>query len=192
MIVLASQSHTRKSLLSAAGVTFSTRNPGIDETHEIARLSANTDVALHLACEKARSISGLPSTDLIIGSDQTLHCEGQLFHKPLNRTAARAQLLQLRAKTHTLTSAVACVRASRLLWQHTSTARITMRPYSDQTLEHYLDTAGDTIFSAVGSYHYEGLGIQLMATVEGDYHTILGFPVLPLLAFLRNEGYVQA
>ncbi|NMD07418.1 MAG: Maf-like protein [Phyllobacteriaceae bacterium] len=192
MIILASQSPTRQALLTLAGVTFTVRPPHFDERQgmENFKPTDKTCLALHLALEKARGLTPDYPESVVIGADQTLHCNGELFRKPLTRDAARAQLLRLRGKTHCLTSAVACFLDSAPIWHHVAEAEITMRDFSDVALENYLDTAGEAVLGAVGSYHYEGNGIQLMETVRGDYHTILGFPVLPLLAYLRSQGHI--
>lgn len=192
MIILASQSPTRKSLLDQAGITFTAMRPAYDEEHAQQTFEAERDtcLALQLATGKALSLSAGHDNALIIGADQTLHCAGQLFHKPGNRAAASLQLKKLRGRTHTLTSAVVCVKNNQILWNHVSEANISMREFSDEALENYLDTSSKTVFQSVGSYHFEGNGIQLMESVSGDYHTILGLPLLPLLGFLRANGYV--
>lgn len=192
MIILASQSTTRKSLLDQAGIGFTAIRAAYDEEHARQTFEAKRDncLALYLATGKALSLSAAHNNALIIGADQTLHCAGQLFHKPGNRAAASLQLKKLRGKTHTLTSAVVCVKNKQILWNHVSAADISMRQFSDEALEKYLDTSSETVFQSVGSYHYEGTGIQLIESISGDYHTILGFPLLPLLGFLRAHGYV--
>lgn len=149
-------------------------------------------LALHLATGKAASIFKCQTQELVIGADQTLHCGEILHHKPRNLDEARQQLKQLRGKAHILTTAVTCMQNNQIKWQHIETATITMRDYSDQALNQYLENSSETILHSVGSYQYEGTGIQLMETVLGDYHTILGFPILPLMGFLRRGGYVAA
>lgn len=192
MIILASRSTTRNSLLSLAGVNFVAQSPVFDERDGITtfREASGSSLALHLAHEKARSISQGNTEAIVIGADQTLHCDGELYHKPLTRGGARSQLQKLRGRTHSLTSAVTCLCREQPLWHHVAKAFITLRNFSDAALDHYLDECGDDILQAVGSYHYEGAGIQLMENVRGDYHVILGFPVLPLLGFLRSQGYI--
>ncbi len=138
------------------------------------------------------TVSRTHPNDVIIGADQILDCGGEFFNKPLTKTAARQQLMALRGKSHTLTSAIVCVTARTPIWHHVSTARITLRQFSDAALEDYLDAAGKAILSSVGSYHYEGIGIRLMDAVRGDDHTILGFPMFPLLRFLRRQGILPS
>lgn len=192
MIILASQSAVRKKLLQDAGVAFDVIKSTYDETYgaQTFRPGPETCMAEHLAAEKAVNVSRGIEDALVIGADQTLHCDSELFHKPGNRDIARDQLLKLRGKTHVLTSAVVCSKDSQILWTNVSEARITMRDFSEKALENYLNSAGDAVFQAVGSYHFEGTGVQLMDSVAGDYHTILGFPLLPLLGFLRVNGYL--
>jgi septum formation protein len=135
-----------------------------------------------------------PFVDLrrpVLGADQTLACGDRRFSKPADRAAAAEQLRGLRGRTHELHSAIALVRDGEALFELVDTARLTMRDFSDRFLEDYLDMAGDAALASVGGYQLEGIGIHLFERVEGDYFTILGLPLLPLLAFLRRNGFVN-
>jgi septum formation protein len=116
-----------------------------------------------------------------------LECQGDWFDKPADRTEALQTLRKLRNRTHRLVSAVAATRDGLCLWRHVDRARLTMRPFTDEFLHHYLDETGDEVLASVGAYRIEGMGIQLFAHIEGDHFTILGMPLLPLLGFLRRD-----
>lgn len=189
-IVLASTSKTRQLLLAQAGVAFDVHRPDVDEAGLKSRNAAwrVDDIALHLAQAKAVSSSLVHPQALVIGADQTLVMDGRCYDKPPTLPAARDQLLALRGRSHALHSAICCARAGETLWRHTDAARLTMRAFSQEFLHHYLESVGEECTTSVGAYKLEGLGIQLFETVEGSYHTILGLPLLPLLAYLRSEG----
>lgn len=192
MIVLASGSATRQSLLRAAGVDFRVSALPVDEDGVKQSLRQETDrpsrVAETLAEMKAARVSAKCPGEIVIGADQMLDCDGAWFDKPMDRAAAGDQLRRLRGKTHRLTSSVVALRDGQRLWQHTDAARLTMRTFSDAFLDDYLDKAGSGVLSAVGAYQLEGLGAQLFMAVDGDHFTILGLPLLPLLDFLRENG----
>lgn len=196
-LILASSSRSRAGLLKAAGVDFSVDPAGIDEASVRATLEAKgntpepSDVALVLAQTKASVVSERHPDALVIGADQILVREGRIWTKPESRDAARNQLVDLRGKTHSLISAVACARAGTIEWTYDAQARLTMRDFSNAFLGTYLALAGDAITQSVGAYQLEGLGIQLFSKIEGDYFTILGLPLLPLLAYLRSCGLVE-
>ena len=189
MIILASQSIARRTLLSRAGVTYSVVVPPVDEDQIKDRYNGQPqDLASALADAKAMAASRMNPADLIIAADQTLTCAGEHFNKPGDLQTARQQLLALRGKTHRLTSAVSCARGGAITWRTMDHADITFRGFTDEFLNAYLQDCGPDILSSVGAYHYEGQGIQLMEAVTGSDHTILGLPLLPLLTYLRSEG----
>ncbi len=130
------------------------------------------------------------SDALVIGADQILDCDSAWFDKPLDRMRAAADLRALSGKRHSLATVVCVVRDDLRLWHHRESARLTMRPLGDAFIEAYLDAIGEDSLASVGAYQLEGLGAQLFSRVEGDYFTILGLPLLPLLEFLRNHGVV--
>lgn len=146
------------------------------------------EVAESLARFKAEEVSRRHLGALVIGSDQMLVCGDLWFDKPESRAGARAQLLALRGRTHELIAAVTVVQDGVDLWHHTARASLTMRSFSQDFLDRYLDCVGAKAFQSVGAYQIEGLGVQLFETIEGDAFTIMGMPLLPLLAFLRNRG----
>lgn len=191
-IILASTSRIRQKLLDSAGLTFSSRSPVVDEELSKAK---NPDLppqslASLLAREKALSIAK-PGTDILaIGADQVLAFEGHILNKPSSPADAATQLLRLRGRTHCLISAISCAENGRTIWNHVGEARLTMRDFSDSFLCDYVATCGAEIVTSVGGYKLEERGIQLFSSIEGDYFDILGLPLLPLLAFLRQHGVV--
>ncbi|MFC5358430.1 Maf family protein [Azospirillum himalayense] len=181
-------------MLERAGVRVTLAPAAVDE--EEIKLAARAegapveDVAEALAELKAQRVTRKHPGALVIGADQMLECEGRWFDKPADRDAARVQLQDLRGKTHRLVSCAVVIRDGERLWHHVDRARLTMRPFSDAFLESYLNAAGDDVLGSVGAYHLEGLGAQLFHRVDGDFFTILGLPLLPLLGFLRVHGVI--
>lgn len=192
MIILASGSQTRRTMLERAGVPFTVQTAAVDEGAVKGAMKEETKnparVADVLAELKATRVSARNPGAIVIGADQMLDCDGVWFDKPETAADAAVQLRALRGKTHRLTSAVVAVRDSRRLWHHTESARLTMRSFSDAFLEDYLARLGETATTSVGAYQIEGLGAQLFMAVDGDHFTILGLPLLPLLDFLRENG----
>jgi len=193
-IILASGSSARRAMLAAAGVAFDVEPAQIDErvlTDQFVRHTTSAppfDLAQFLADEKALDVSGRRAGFLVIGSDQVLSQGERLFSKAKDRAGARETLLALRGKTHQLHSAVSIVRDGKILWSDVQTVSLTMRAFSDAFLDSYLDSAGQAVLSSVGCYELEGRGVQLFETIEGDYFTVLGMPLLPLLGALRARG----
>jgi septum formation protein len=188
-LVLASQSSARRALLANAGIAFEAVPADIDE-REIQRasgLSAPGDIALLLARQKAIFVSSGQPGKIVVGADQTLALGTRLFSKPASRTQAADQLRALSGATHELHAAVAVARDGRILFEALSTARMTMRQLSEAEIDSYLDQAGAAVVTSVGAYQLEGLGVHLFERIAGDHFTILGLPLLPLLAFLRSE-----
>jgi len=191
-LVLASRSEGRGRVLAGAGLRFETRPSQIDERAAEAQagMTEPAGIAAHLARAKALNVAaGLPGR-LVLGADQTLAHGDSRFSKPADRAAAAAQLRSLRGGTHELHSALALVRDRKVLFDCVDTARLTMRDFSDSFLETYLDLVGGAALASVGGYQLEGIGVHLFARVEGDYFTILGLPLLPLLDFLRRSGFL--
>jgi len=188
--VLASKSAARRALLEAAGIPVEIEPADIDERGIEARAGLNgpAEVALLLAMEKARAVAAKHPDRIVVGADQTLALGAQRFSKAPDRAGARAQLSVLRGKMHTLYSAVAVVRSGETAFQHVDEADLTMRNFSDEFLDRYLDAIGDKATASVGGYQLEGAGIQLFDRVEGDHFTILGLPLLALLDWLRHAG----
>jgi nucleoside triphosphate pyrophosphatase len=191
-LVLASRSEVRGRLLAGAGLRFETRPAQIDE-RALEAASGERDpvaVARLLARAKAQAVASAMPGRLVLGADQTMAREETRFGKPADRAAAAAQLRALRGHTHALNSALALVRDSEVLFDYVDSARLTMRDFSDAFLDTYLEYAGTAALSSVGGYQLEGIGVHLFERVEGDYFTILGLPLLPLLDFLRQAGFV--
>ena len=191
-LVLASKSVARQALLKAAGVPFDAIVAAIDERAVEAPLRAKgappEAIAIHLARAKALIISSREPGRLIVGADQVLALGEEIFSKPPDLAAAKTQLQKLPGKTHALHSALCVARGVRILFETVSRADITCRPFSVDFIDRYLAVAGDAVLASVGAYQLEGLGIHLFEKIDGDQATILGLPLLPLLAFLREEG----
>jgi septum formation protein len=189
-LILATQSRARKMLLANAGISFDAVPADIDE-REIQKnsgLSAPGEIAALLAREKARFISASNPGRHVVGADQTLALGSRLFSKPAGRAQAAEQLRLLAGDTHELHSAVAVARDGEIVFSDVAVARMTMRRLADSEIETYLDQAGDAVTTSVGAYQLEGLGVHLFERIEGDHFTILGLPLLPLLAYLRGQG----
>ena len=191
-LILASQSSARKMLLSNAGLEFKAVTADIDERgiQLASALSNPREIALLLAREKAKAISAGYPGSYVIGADQTLALGNRLFNKPAGRPQALVQLRALAGNSHELNSAVAVAHGGQVVFEDVSVARMTMREMTEDELSAYLDAAGDAVTTSVGAYQLESLGIHLFERIEGDHFTILGLPLLPLLAFLRRERLV--
>jgi septum formation protein len=188
-LVLASKSTARLALLAAAGIAVEVLPADIDERDVEAKASAQDAgaAAALLAREKARAIAAIRPGRMVLGADQTLALGTRRFSKPEDREGAAEQLRALRGNTHALHSALAVMRDGNVLFEHRDAAHLTMRSFSDKFLDEYLDAVGDVATTSVGGYQLEKSGIQLFDRIEGDYFTILGLPLLPLLEFLRRE-----
>ena len=191
-IVLASASAARRALLTSAGIPCDIDPGAIDEDEIKRAMKADgapvAAVAETLAETKAMRVASRHPGALVFGADQMLECNGIWFDKPADRAHAIAHLTALAGRTHRLISALVCVRNGARIWHHTATASLTMRPLSREFIERYVDAAGASALQSVGAYQLEGLGAHLFARVEGDYFTILGLPLLAMLAFLREHG----
>jgi septum formation protein len=180
----------RQKLLAAAGIPIETCPADLDE-RELEALSPSqqpADVATFLASRKALSVEVSNPGRLVLGADQLLALDGKRFSKPDDRAAARAQLLELSGRTHTLYSAIVFVENASVQFEYVGAAHMTMRSLSDQFLEHYLDAVGNAATESVGAYQLEGLGIHLFERVDGEYFTVLGLPLIEVLGFLRQRG----
>jgi septum formation protein len=188
-LILASQSRARQTLLSNAGIEFEAVPADIDEraVQEASGLSAPGEIAALLAREKALSVSAHRARKYVVGADQVLALGFSLFSKPVDRIQAKEQLRALAGHGHELHSAVAVTRDDEILFEATTIARMTMRQLGEAELDAYLDAAGEAVTTSVGAYQLEGLGVHLFERIEGDHFTILGLPLLQLLAFLRSE-----
>lgn len=190
-LILASGSAARRQMLEAAGLDFEIQIPRVDEEASKASLRAEglrpRDQADALAELKALSVS-LSTPGFVIGADQMLALGGEVFDKPKDAGEARQHLMRLRGQTHELITAVVVAREGAIIWRQIDTPKLKMRKFSDEFLADYLDRAGENVLRSVGAYQLEGLGAQLFERVEGDYFSVLGLPLLPLLGFLREHG----
>jgi septum formation protein len=188
-LVLASQSRARQTLLANAGIAFEAIAADIDERaiQQASGLVAPGEIAALLAREKAVAVSLLRPDQFVVGADQTLARGIRLFSKPAGRAGAAEQLRALAGGSHELHSAVAVARDGKIMFETVSTAQMTMRSLGEAEIAVYLDVAGDAVTSSVGAYQLEGLGVHLFEHIAGDHFTILGLPLLPLLAYLRSQ-----
>jgi septum formation protein len=191
-LVLASRSAARIALLSEAGIPFTVAPSSVDEREVEAPLMASgaspSAIAVALAEAKAIDVSTREPAAVVIGADQTLELDGDRWTTPATVAVAREQLARLSGRTHQLHSAVALARGGKTTWRHVATASLTMRALTPTAIDSYLADAGDSVTASVGAYQLEGAGVRLFERIDGDYFTILGLPLLPLLARLREEG----
>jgi len=191
-LILASGSETRRAMLQQAGLGFEIVTKNVDEAAIRDALRAEGasagEVAIALAELKAQRVSQSSEDALVIGCDQMLDCNGVWFEKPMDRDHARGHLQALSGRNHHLHSGVVICQQGRRIWHHLDKAVLTVRPLSVDFIEAYLDEAGDSILTSVGAYQLEGRGAQLFSKIQGDFFTILGLPLLPLLAYLRDLG----
>lgn len=193
-LVLATTSRIRGELLAKAGLTFDSMAPTVDET-ELKRQSPGLspgNLAQKLAAAKAISVANRLPEALVIGADQVLNLAGRAFDKPDSLETARRQLMDLRGRQHVLETALCCAQDGKIVWQHLGQAALTMRAFTEEFLADYLRHVGADVTTSVGGYKLEGRGAQLFDKIEGDYFTILGLPLLPLLDFLRRKGILPA
>ena len=195
-LILASQSPFRRMLMENAGLVFETQAARIDERAVEAALAvANPTpqtVARMLAVEKAREVSARNPDALVIGSDQTLSLDGRVFHKPADMAEAKSHLASMSGRTHSLNCGIALVRNGETLWSDVCIAHLTMRSLSEGFIDRHLARVGERVLASVGAYQLEGEGVQLFERIDGDYFTILGLPLLALLAKLRDLGAIDA
>lgn len=195
-LILASGSKTRARVLTQAGLTFKALAPDLDEAAMRAAMGDEhsldpSDVAELLARAKAEAISDLAREAIVIGGDQVLAMKGRLFGKPGSMEEARAQLLDLSGKTHQLHTAIAVAKNAVTLSAHVDVVTLTMRRLSPEFIGRYLAASGAPVLSSVGAYQIEANGIQLFERIDGDFFSILGLPLLPLLDVLRREGAIE-
>jgi septum formation protein len=193
-IILASTSKIRRNILSNAGIKFTVVDSELDETAAKNSMPKflPQNLALELAKLKSQKISRQHPEAVVIGADQVLGFKDQTFNKPASRADAGKQLSMLRNTSHTLYSAISCAIAGTQVWSHCSEARLTMRNFTPEFLLSYLSGNPENYLSSVGAYKLEETGIQLFEKIEGDYFTILGLPILPLLKFLRQREIIQS
>lgn len=194
-IILASSSPFRKALLVNAGVAVEAVPASVDERALEAPLKGSgvspEDVALVLAEAKAVDVSEKKPGALVLGCDQTLSLGDEVFHKPADMEGARRHLLALSGKTHQLNSAAVLARDGAVLWRHVGIANLTMRKLDPAFIGRHLARVGDKALASVGAYQIEGEGIQLFEKIDGDYFTIVGLPLLAVLAELRKLGAID-
>lgn len=194
-LILASSSPFRRMLMENAGLHFQAIAADIDERAIEAPLERNgagpDAVALVLSKAKAKEVSDRFPGSIVIGSDQTMSLGDQVFHKPKTMADAESHLSTLSGQTHRLHSAIALARNGDIIWEHVSHADLTMRALSADFIHRHLGRVGEKALSSVGAYQLEGEGLQLFSKIEGDYFTIVGLPMLPLLQQLRELGAID-
>lgn len=195
-LFLASQSSVRARLLRAAGVPFEQVAAAVDEEAVKEAMTGDqaTPAEIAEALAELKAIKGTlrQRGALVLGCDQALACDGNLYSKPRSLAEARAQLLSLRGRRHELLTAAVIARDGRAIWRHLDRARLLMRDFSDRFLDDYLAAMGDNVTATVGGYEVEGWGAQLFAQIDGDHFSIQGLPLLPVLAILRGHGVLTA
>jgi len=193
-LILASGSAARAAMLKDAGVPFSVEVAGVDEDQIKAAMKGASPDALaeELACAKALAVSRHRPEAWVLGADQTLSFEGGLISKAGSVEEARERLGKMRGKTHYLHSGAALAKDGQIMWSGVDSVRMVMRDSSDAFLDDYVAREGDAIRACVGSYKLEGLGAQLFQAVEGDYFTVLGMPLWPVLTELRRAGVIAS
>ena len=184
-LILASTSAIRRQMLDNAGIDYRACKPDVDEAVAKAQSRNPAEIAATLAAAKACSIEG---EDWVIGSDSVVSAGGRVFDKPRGRAEAAQHLRFFSGKTMVLTSAVALARSGHVDWSHAETARLEVRDLSDAFIETYLDAEWPQVGYTVGVFRLEARGVQLFDRIEGDHFTILGMPLVPLLAALRERG----
>ena len=189
VLILASTSAIRRQMLDAAGVAYQAVKPEVDEDTVKARFGDAAEIASELAAAKACSIAG---GDWVIGSDSVVSVGGRLFDKPRDRGEAAQHLRFFSGKTMLLTSAVALARGGKVDWRHVETARLEVRPLSNEFIVDYLDAEWPEVGYTVGVFRLEARGVQLFDMMDGDHFTILGMPLIPLLGALRERGLLLA
>lgn len=193
-LILASKSAARRAMLEGAAVPFTVQAADVDEDAIKARLADHdaAELAVELARAKALAVSRHDADAWVLGADQTLAFDGGLVSKAKSLTAARDRLSAMRGRPHQLHSGAALARNGQVVWSGVDTASLLMRDFSDGFLDAYLRTEGEGLLACVGSYRLEGMGAQLFDKVEGDYFTVLGLPLWPVLAELRRVGVLTA
>ena len=189
-VILASGSASRRALLAASGVEAEAVAPNVDEDAYRAAMRADgtpvRDQAMQLAEMKAVRVSQSRS-GLVIGGDQMLALGEEAFDKPRDLEEAKSHLQRLSGESHTLETAIVVCEEGRPVWRHLARPKLTMRNLSPEFIETYVARCGEKLLSTVGAYQLEGLGAQLFSRIEGDYFSILGLPLLPLLDYLRTR-----
>ena len=194
-LVLASASRIRADLLTAAGVKFCTKVARIDEATIIDSLVSEKllprDIADALADLKAQRVSGQTPGAIVLGCDQILECAGVLSAKPTSPHELKSQLIGLRGQTHQLHSAAVIYHSGQPIWRFVGTAKLKMRFFSDAYIDQYITDNWSTVRHCVGGYALEAEGVRLFSKIDGDYFTVLGLPLLEVLAFLTERGVIQ-
>ena len=192
-IILASGSAIRRQILDGAGLDYEVIVKPVDESAiKASMLEQNSklrDIADALAEAKSMRVSRIEA-GFVIGADQIMVMDGQLYDKPISIEAARERLKAMRGKTHELIGAVVICENGKAVWRHMSKTRLTMRDFSDKFLEGYIEKEGELLTKSVGAYRFEGLGAQLFSKVDGDFFSILGLSLLPVLDYLRERGAI--
>ena len=186
-VILASSSPSRRKILNSSGINFSAKAPDVDEDSLKKKFKGTPKkLALMLAEKKALSLSSKHSSALIVGADQVLSFRGSAFNKPKSLKEAKKNLKLFRGKTHKLESATAIAHNGKIVWRHEESPKLTMRNFSNAFLEHYINSAGDKTLLSSGGYSIEKQGSQLFSKIEGDFFSIIGLPLIPLLQKLRK------
>jgi len=194
LLILASKSPSRQTLMKNAGLVFKQHNSNVDENivkETFLQSGEISDLAMILAQAKALAVSERFPDAYVVGADQTLLFEESIYDKPVSDVDARDQLLALRGNQHQLETAICVIKNQELLWSVSESSYLTMRNFSPEFLGKYLAAEGDSVKTSVGGYKLEGLGLQLFEKIDGDFFSILGLPMLKLLGFLRSQNLTE-
>ena len=194
-IILASGSHARQQMLSNAGIDFDIIPAAVDEERILTKMqndgASSGNITLRLAKEKALEVSKKNPDKYIIGADQVLSMKDKIYNKAKSQKEARGRLLEFQGQDHFLTSAVCVMKEGKDLWHKIDAAALKMKSMDSQAIDKYIEIAGDEVISCVGCYALESVGVRLFEDIRGDFFTILGMPLLPLLGFLDREGLLS-
>ena len=185
-IILGSSSSSRRRILNNSGVVFTTKKPPLNESIEKRKFKGSKkELPIYLAEKKALSINS-KKQDLVIGADQILLFKGRVYDKPKSLAEAKKHLLEFSGKTHSLISGTVLVRNKTIIWRHLSLAKMKMHPLTKKTVDDYLALSGKKILKSVGAYNIEGYGVKLFNKIDGDYYSIVGLPIIPLLNKIKK------
>ena len=185
-IILGSSSSSRRKILNNSGVVFITKKPSLNESIEKRKFKGSKkELPIYLAEKKALSINS-KKQDLVIGADQILLFKGRVYDKPKSLAEAKKHLLEFSGKTHHLISGTVLARNKTIIWRHLIVAKMKMHPLTKKTVDDYLALSGKNILDSVGAYNIEGHGVKLFNKIDGDYYSIVGLPIIPLLNKIKK------
>jgi len=185
-IILGSSSPSRRKILKKSGLVFTIKKPPLNENKEKRKFKGSKkELPIYLAEKKALSIDS-KKQDIVIGADQILLFKGKIYDKPRSLKEAKEHLLEFSGKIHHLISGTVLVRNKKIIWRHSGVAKMKMHPLTKKTVDDYLALSGKNILKSVGAYNIEGHGVKLFNKIDGDYYSIVGLPIIPLLNKIKK------